>query len=230
MTPSTLFLPLLAQLGFPGQSGIWQPSPVQPFVQVHLCVALLHLPWPEQSVPFPGHPGFSQYVPRHPTSHWQMSVTILPCSEHSLSQPTPTHPGSQTQVPLFIGTCWPFVQGSLQAGPIHPFVQFWHLGGSNEELHMPRRKQLGVPGQSGISQPIPAQPSLQVQTWVTALQTPWPVQSEPSPGQPGLSQRSPRHPRSHTHLLFTTLPCSEHSLSHPTPIGNQKSIYKIDIT
>lgn len=37
-------LPRFAQSGLPGQSGISQPSPLQPFRQSHSCVAPLHSP------------------------------------------------------------------------------------------------------------------------------------------------------------------------------------------
>ena len=151
-------LPRFEQSGFPGQSGVWQPSPVHPLSHTQWCVALLHCPCPLQSLPIPGQPGFSQNVPRHPLTHLHSPFTTFPCSEHSLSQPTPTYPGSQTQFPLSMGNCFPWTQGLLHDGPIQPAVQLRQAGGFRVLLHTPRPKQSGEPGQSGISQLFPVQP------------------------------------------------------------------------
>lgn len=169
-----------------------------------------HVPKPEQ---LPGQLGLSQYVPAQPGLQ-----PHEPWLLHSRSHATPVKHGSHTHTPPSMGTWLPLTHGFWHAVPIHPREQLRHCGGLKlVPSQMPRPLQLPPPGQYGISQPSPTQPGLQKQSWSTALQAPWFVQSMPTPGQPCRSHLLPQKPGSHEQLPLTHLPFPEHSRSQLVP-------------
>lgn len=154
-----LQLPWPEQSGFPGQSGVLQSSPAHPCAHIHFLEFVSQKPW-SGLVHCPGHPGSSQYSPiaAAPGSWPQLHLLLMhsPNPEHSLWHPLPVKQGSQTHIPS-LG--WPCTQGSLQAGPIQPWIQSVHSGVTRlVVLQWPRPKQFGIPGQSGMWHPTPVQP------------------------------------------------------------------------
>ena len=83
------------QSGSPGQSGTWQPDPIQPASHEHSWVAMLQTPWPEQGESMPGQPRTSHSGPHQPSPGTPQSQYESPVSSSTAHSPLPVHSTSQ---------------------------------------------------------------------------------------------------------------------------------------
>lgn len=160
MTPLTFTAthsPRWLQSGVPGQSGCEQSRPRQPWSHVHWPDVLLHSPWAVHCTPpRPGHLKYGVEQSRsgpsvQPVRHWQCGAPV------SAAVHTPL--AGLVQLLLQIGT-----EQSL-GWPAGPVQLAWHRqkGTATVLTHWPLPEHAGLPGQSGISQAKPVQPTGQGQ-------------------------------------------------------------------